>query len=539
MKLLIADDERHVREAIKLLGDWERHGVTQIIEAADGDEASLLIEEHRPQIILTDMRMPRMDGKRLLQYVSEHASQSKVVVISGYDDFELVRHAIRHGSIDYILKPIDPDALNESIGKAISAWKEDENNRLLSARRNIEINQMKPHYANKLLSNLLQEEAVKPQLLQQLKDELGLYEHISTCTAVVLHTRHFHRDLMDKFQSLRQLLFFTLINISNELLESGKRGMAFHNLLDGDEVVLLIWDDTLPIDQLLEKIQNGVRSTLHYGLHFGVGQPQQFPKDVHRSYKEARRALWERNLMQPEQWIHHYTVQPPQASKAPRLVDYEEKLKLAALSGNQEQMSAVIQQWVGELRQMTCVKPDQLLKWDEEWEYMLAKWRNESNEIAEYEQLSSATLPLPLDKRGLLSMQLVEEEWMTRLQAVSALLTKQHTSEAHIIYDIAKYLESNYHQELSLQDMANRFYLSREYISRKFRQEFGVTFSDYLGGIRIERAKLLLLNPNLRISQVAEMVGYQDEKYFSKVFKKQEGRTPNEYRKEEQAKISK
>ncbi|GAF09490.1 two-component response regulator YesN [Paenibacillus pini JCM 16418] len=112
------------------------------------------------------------------------------------------------------------------------------------------------------------------------------------------------------------------------------------------------------------------------------------------------------------------------------------------------------------------------------------------------------------------------------------MLTQQHTRENHIIHDIAHYLERHYAEDISLQDMATRFFFSREYISRRFKQEFSVNISDFLARIRIEKAKLLLLNPQLRISQIAEMVGYPDEKYFSKVFKKQEGRTPNEYRKE-------
>lgn len=119
------------------------------------------------------------------------------------------------------------------------------------------------------------------------------------------------------------------------------------------------------------------------------------------------------------------------------------------------------------------------------------------------------------------------------MTAASRILTQRHSRENHIIYDIASYLENHYAEDISLQDMAARFFLSREYISRRFKQEFGVNISDFLAGVRIEKAKLLLLNPQLRIAQVAEMVGYQDEKYFSKVFKKQEGQTPNEYRKEQ------
>lgn len=86
--------------------------------------------------------------------------------------------------------------------------------------------------------------------------------------------------------------------------------------------------------------------------------------------------------------------------------------------------------------------------------------------------------------------------------------------------EIARYMDAHYQEDLSLQQIAARFYLSREYISRKFKQQFGLNWSEYLGKLRINNAKLLLQNPSLRVAKISEMVGFQDEKYFSKVFKK-------------------
>ncbi|WP_155985794.1 helix-turn-helix transcriptional regulator [Paenibacillus gorillae] len=105
--------------------------------------------------------------------------------------------------------------------------------------------------------------------------------------------------------------------------------------------------------------------------------------------------------------------------------------------------------------------------------------------------------------------------------------------DLNIMKEIAKYMEQNYHLEVTLQDISERFYLSREYISRRFKQEMGENVFDYLARIRVEKARLLLQNPNLKITQIAEMVGYDDEKYFSKVFKKVMGVSPNQYRKQE------
>ncbi|UOK64185.1 helix-turn-helix domain-containing protein [Paenibacillus sp. OVF10] len=107
-----------------------------------------------------------------------------------------------------------------------------------------------------------------------------------------------------------------------------------------------------------------------------------------------------------------------------------------------------------------------------------------------------------------------------RLLAAGKALTAHHHANPDPMSEIARYMDAHYQEDLSLQQIAARFYLSREYISRKFKQQFGLNWSEYLGKLRINNAKLLLQNPSLRVAKISEMVGFQDEKYFSKVFKK-------------------
>jgi two-component system response regulator YesN len=109
-------------------------------------------------------------------------------------------------------------------------------------------------------------------------------------------------------------------------------------------------------------------------------------------------------------------------------------------------------------------------------------------------------------------------------------IDRSHRNKAKFKKKIEEYLKQNYQQDINLQEIADRFFLSREYISRKFKQEFHETITDYLAKIRIEKAKELLENPHFKIYEIAYHVGYHNEKYFSKVFKKLIGLTPNEYR---------
>src|SRR5690606_5610705 len=108
MKAIIVDDEQHVREGLMLLAEWDRFGINTILEAVDGNEAVKLISKHSPEIIFTDMRMPKRDGTSLLKWIHSSNILSKTIVVSGYDDYEYMRNAIYYNSFDYILKPIDP-----------------------------------------------------------------------------------------------------------------------------------------------------------------------------------------------------------------------------------------------------------------------------------------------------------------------------------------------------------------------------------------------------------------------------------------------
>ncbi|WP_152397383.1 response regulator [Paenibacillus guangzhouensis] len=535
MKVLIVDDEKHVRDAINLLAQWEEHGITEVLQAADGEAAITMIEAHKPQIVLTDMRMPHKDGTELLTWLHTYAPQIKVVVISGYDDFNLVRHTLISGGMDYILKPVQAAALNAALAQAAACWKQEEQARERVTRQRMEMNEMKPHYADKLLTDLISGEGRRDALLAQLREEIKLPLPKTTCSIAVLDVSHLDHKLRAKFQNQLQLLLFTLINICNEILQS--RGVAFRQLNRTGEIVILYNDEQRTLPSLLQAINEGLYSTLRRRFHFGMSDMRSFPEEAPRAYQEATSALWRRNLLEPK--LLHAMQQPDNvlASRPLRLTAMQEELRLAALSGSSEQMETVTEAWMDDIQGLSSITPEQLFQWDKEWDWMQMQWLEGEGDAPPAEEKSKLTEaepapPLPLNDEGFLSLALLKQQFRDRLTAVSKIMTQQHTKDNFFIHDIAKYLERHYQQEISLQDIAAKFFLSREYIARKFKQEYGVTLLDYLSRFRIDKAKQLLHNPHLRIVQVAEMVGYQDEKYFSKVFKKLEGMTPGEFRKE-------
>lgn len=538
MKVLIVDDEKHVRDAIKLLGQWDVLGVDTLLEAADGHEAIELITEHEPQIILSDMRMPGKDGMELLEWISIHTPHSKVLVISGYDDFQLVRHAIRYGGMDYLLKPVETEELNASLLKAIKAWQEDETLRVQTLQQSMVMNTMRPHYHDRLLTELVVGRGNSTTQMERIRNELNLSQLVSTCNIAVTSLSQLDAGCQAKYRSQPDLLVFSVLNIYAEMLSTPNEGVVFRQLDQPDQIVMLHWGSPASVQAVLERVNTGLEQTIQRRLHYGIASCDVFPSGIPNAYQEASQRLWRRNALQTNHRFHA-SLDSSTATKGLRLSTMEEPLRLAAISGRDANVSTAVGEWIDPLTRLDTVTPEQVLQWIQEMDWMLGRWLDDkagmsSTEVDEQDKLDEQFLPfaeLPFDREGMLSLPLLRSLLEQRLIAAGKALAAQHHTSHDPMKEIARYMDAHYQEDLSLQQISARFYLSREYISRKFKQQFGLNWSEYLGKLRINNAKLLLQNPSLRIAKISEMVGFQDEKYFSKVFKKMEGLTPGDYRK--------
>ncbi|MFE5318680.1 response regulator [Paenibacillus sp. NPDC056579] len=534
MKAIIVDDEKHVREAVKLLVDWQHFHIDTILEAQDGEEAIALITEHRPQIIFTDMMMPVKSGPELLEWLDRHYACGKTIVISGHDDFQLLRHTVKHGGVDYILKPIDADQLHDAVEKAIEAWHREENERNRQLQSNIEMNQIRPVYWEKILSNLVTEPSAYEQSALALAQEFGMDRSVNQCRLAVISMDTMNKELKQKFEANSDLLFFSLTNICNEILRGTRSGVAFRYMNTEGEILILLYGASEPLT-VLREIQRGLAAALRASFDIGLSDTRPFPTGLPSAYKEAKSALRRRNLLAKDKQIYQTANTPPAVQPMLSFSDYAEQIRLAVQSGSPEQIAKAAEGWINAVRTLEIITPEQLELWWNEYHVVRNRWLVDwfGDRQPELKSLLNASSPLaiPSDDGGSLSINQWQKELTEGLTELSKHLLKHQHQDNNVIYEIAKYIQNHYHQDITLQEIANHFYLSREYISRKFKQEFKVNLSDYLSDIRVEKAKLLLLNPNLRIAQVAGMVGYDDEKYFSKVFKKMVGLSPNEYRK--------
>ncbi|MFF2481497.1 response regulator [Paenibacillus sp. NPDC058071] len=536
MRVLLVDDEQHVREAIRLLIDWEELGVTELYEADNGNAAAQLIERDCPEIVITDMRMPHRDGVELLSWLHAGRHRCKTIVVSGYDDFELVRSSMKYGGLDYLLKPIDPEQLREALQKAVLSWESEERARRVDQQRNMEMNQIKPVYWDKLFSGLIGESGV-PALPVVLKEEFDLSGK-DRCLTAILSTTAAEQAAGNRFRNNRDLLNFAVINVCNEFLRAGNQGFAFRYWNSENEIVLLLWDGLDAHFELFASIREGLERIIPGRFLLGIGREQPFPAGARVSYREASVALKQRNVLAASEGLYCFQLDHKLGLNAVSLSQFEERFLVAALSGKEKDICAAADSWIGALEQQPTLKLEQLELHLYEYEMLLNRLIHERLSKAGEDKAANWKYDRPplqqlLDDDGKLDLAAWKTELVRGLTALSAQAGSDRGRDS-VMLDIAKYMEQNYHHEVTLQDISERFFLSREYISRKFKQEIGENVFDYLARVRVGKAKELLLSPHLKIGQIAGMVGYDDEKYFSKVFKKIAGQSPNQYRKQQE-----
>jgi two-component system response regulator YesN len=533
MKVLIVDDERHVREAIRLLVDWNSYGIETILEAHDSSMAIDLIEWEQPQIIFTDMMMPGKMGTELLAWIQQHAPRTKTIVISGHDDFDFVRKTVMYGGIDYILKPIDPVQLNEAVTKAVHSRKQEDEGSQQEQRKAIEINQLRPVYWDKMLTQLIEDSSYYSSIAGTLHTEFGLSEGALHCRIAVLATDTINPIIRSKFAGSEDLLYFSLLNICNEFVRKHCQGVAFRH--DHGNIVVILWKQTGNAAAFLDTINSGIQQALGSRLEFGVGSERLLPAGLKQTYHEAILVLRQRNMRVVRPRIRCFDPNESPRQSTVHLSEYEDRLRFAIRSGQAKPIKEAVQLWIEQVEGMKYINVEQLELWRHEFSVIKARWFKElfgDLPIVLSLPSESSFFIVPLDQDGCLSPLQWGIELEQGLLRLSQLWAQHKKQDEHIIFEIVKYLDSHFADDLTLQNIAERFFLSREYISRKFKQQFQENLSDYIERIRMDKAKLLLLNPQYRIAQISELVGYRDEKYFSKVFKKLESISPNEYRKQ-------
>lgn len=534
MKALIVDDEKHVREAIRYFVPWNEYGIESVFEAMNGQEAINLILAERPEIIFTDMRMPLMDGAQLLEWIHRHIPCTKVIIISGYQDYKYLQPAIVYGGMDYLLKPLNGNKIVEATERAVRKWQQEKEESDRALHRNIQINELQPLYWDRMFTDLMSGYRRYEELAAALSDHFGLTSGFTRCQVAVLSLEMMDQRLLTRFSGDASLMYYAIMNICNDVLvgRNGSYGYAFRCGIEGVNIAIFYWNQVKDIEGALRSINQSMLETYQIQVHFGLGEVCLISEDVPRSFHQAKIALQQRNLFCSDEWIHMYHDSDQFREESCPFLRFYEPFKFAVLSGQRDRILEWVDRWADLMEQQPYLSQIQLEKWQKNFKAALLNWKAEIGWDKCSDSAETFDVDLPFDTNGNFSLAVWKEQVAAKLLAFSQEYNSMHDQDSRLVQDIKRYIDQNYHKEITLQHIADCFFISRENVSRKFKQVTNENLIDYLTRLRIDKAKMLLADSDLRITQVAELVGFQDEKYFSRVFKKVTGQTSREFRKQ-------
>lgn len=510
-KLIIADDEAIIREGIKCLLDWESLGFTLVGEAANGEAALQLIVKESPDIVLLDIRMPKMSGLEVVRLAREQGFSGKVVILSGYSDFNYAKQAIRYGVLSYLTKPIDEDELLEIVTEVRTQLDAD------AAARDTS-----DHYRRKAYDTIIQDILLGNADFSRLDtEELHLNADVYQ---VIIYEKYSH---LAEDASYR---FSDLLRVTNQDHNS------FDNITAGSREIFLLkgsfalqkFQDFL---KRYEQERRPQKDSPLDSLFLAYGHPVSTLTEISDSYSEACRLIDRRFFCEQGQHTIGYESLPELGSyrsliSPDFLNEYATRLYDALSAFSHSRTAETLEELLTKL--YNASDPIDTIRFFFADLYLQIKER-----IGRL--YANANIPFPSNTA---IIRTITEKYY--LYEIILFLTEQfelilssigHSSRDGVIDDILYYIEHNYTRGITLENIAPLFGYNSSYLGKIFSKMVGENFNSYLDHVRIEHSKELLLKQNMKVYEIAEEVGYRNVDYFHIKFKKYVGQTPAEFRK--------
>ena len=532
--IFLVEDEYAVRERMKRNVNWEENGFMLVGEAGDGEVAYPLILEKKPDIVITDIKMPFMDGLELSSLIKENMPQTKILVSSGYDEFEYAKEAIRVGITDYLLKPITSKKLIESMKKvALIIEKERlQENRLKQQLISEEVS--KENARKQFFNELITCKYTPVELLDRAK-QLNIDLVSSTYNILLLKVILGEVDF-NKYDSVKQVLNKEF----NDWCMEHKNSVLFNREEEGWAILLKKTLEETEEDEkkIVDSIQKVMErySVLSYCI--GIGQQVHRLSEISISFDAANKALAYRYLLNDEKVIYYdklnqYSVERENDELSIADVDvtrFEQNtlndfLKTGMIS-NAYSFSREY------LRGMGAGSDSLLFR-----QYiMMDIYLGVVHFIEQIGYEKDCISQECGDIKDMITMIQTKDKaigYLEKLLTKALTLRDEISSKPYntLLEEAKNYIEQNYNKEcVSLNHVADYVHISASHFSAIFSQEMGQTFISYLTEVRMKKAKELLRCSTMKTLEISLAVGYKDPHYFSYLFKKTQNCTPKEYR---------
>jgi two-component system response regulator YesN len=540
-KLLLVDDEPEVTEGLMIEIDWASCGFTEVRTAGNGKEAMELFEKMEPDVLITDISMPYMNGLELSEWARKMYPITRIVILSGHDEFEYAKQAI-HLQVDaYVLKPFSAEQLTETIAEVAKRMDEER-----EKRSNIEL--LEEHYRTslpivreKFLSSLItRKQQPKDISVKAAKYDMQLEgEGYVVSIIAVNHSDIGNEDAAQPpTNSLASstdldLKLFSVCNIASEIWTRHELGKVF---IHQDQVVLFSVSPRPDAELIMERTQDALKEILQsiekflrFPVMIGVGT---FTRDIGNlkyAYESATVALDYRRILGNNLIICIDDMENRDHEKL--LFDEwkEQNLVSAVKLGTEKELEEVVDGLFDEIARVQAPV--------HEYQHYLLEMVTVIIKLTKIHESDSDDIfggswGILNQYQKLNSMQ-ETKAWFGELCAKvrSRIASRRQHTYKQIVEDAISYTKSHFHEsDLSIAKLCAQLHISTGYFSGLFKKELKMTFGAYLLQLRMESAKELLRTTELKAFEVADKVGFADPNYFSLSFKKYAGLSAKEYR---------
>lgn len=511
---VIIDDESLIRKGTikKLEGISDK--ISCIGEASNGQEGLQLIKEVHPDCVILDMQMPIMDGTQLLPYLAEKYPEMPLVVISGFRDFDYMKTAIAARAIDYVLKPFSKEAICDCLLKAIDKIAGAEEVKTKLTLTEDEKETALYVYDIQYLTNLIHgyNQADSTLSSQKLK-------YINDTHDMVLFTLSMSEDIHG-------------LNVGNWLEEAGFGDLVLFlpdssDAFNGFLIFFLPEHTIKPITQLINQITDSLFNysrELSISLTIGVSRVHHDLTDLHIAFEETAEALNQQLIANPGFGTYIY-----QKEQGPQNIvwDREDEFIFRVESGS----SDAVRELISNLFAWFKSQPKLNLTDVKYYCFLLSVKCSSVLNFYLNQPGNSGSPSMQNIIQHIFKIDELEKYYRQFFCNIADMLKEESIySSDDLIGKIKYYLEHNYEKNLTQEFIASLFYLNRSYLSTLFKQKTGMKFIDYLNDLRLEKAATLLATTDKKMYQIAKSVGYDNTKYFFRVFKKKYLMTPEQYR---------
>jgi len=529
LKLIIADDEKWVRTAIKSIIGFDDPEFSLVSEASNGIEALELCRQHKPDILITDIKMPGLNGLELISELARTLPDVRIVVISGYNDFDYARTAMRYGVKDYLLKPVDENELHQVLNRIKNEIIEREEQKHESESKQKQYENALPVISEAFLNKLVSRNAMTSENIRNESQKYGIDLSGDSFTVCVTSPDTSLREGEDQgaYDYYRILVKRSMKRFA------GAVTFPYEN--DRSMLVSIIRGKSPGerIKRAHDICSRILRKKLGISISCGISAEAHSPGMLQNLFPDAAAALDARFWKGPGTAAFHT---PGCLSEDPKLSldqDTLNKIILNIKLSNLQTALSFIESVSDSLKASPAPNYKPALVMEFFWQFIQSVITILNIQLPFIHQESVVSGRHPYDRIREIRFCSDLEDYVKELlrRIYDFYHDKNPVDNANIIENAKRVIENNFAGDISLEQVARHVHLSPVYLSELFKKQTGMSFIDYKTIVRIENAKKLLSDPSVTISEVSAKVGYSDPKYFSKLFKKITGKTVYEFKK--------